>query len=115
MSARPATRRSRRRISTSPSAVSARRGSGGTARRSIPIRCSRHPLQPLRRLLQRRIELERRLVLLLRVSLAPLLLVDRAEPVMRVGQRRLAFLRRVAEVLLQCFFPSGEVRTGGAG
>src|SRR5205085_12583203 len=73
-------------------------------------RSSRHPLQRLAGRLQTRIHLQRGLVLLLRLGLAVLLLVGHAQPVVRVGQRRLAFFRRRGEVFLQRLFAAGEVR-----
>jgi hypothetical protein len=60
-------------------------------------RSSRHALQRFRRLFQGRIELERRLVALLRLRLFPFVLVDGTQEVVRVGQieMRLGTLRRV--------------------
>src|SRR6266542_1981011 len=64
------------------------------------LRLSRHALQRFRRMLQGGVELERRLVGLLRLRLSPFLLVNRAEVVVRVGERRLVLRRRVGDVLL---------------
>src|SRR6266508_2270116 len=74
------------------------------------LRLSRHALQRFRRMLQGGVELERRLVGLLRLRLSPFLLVNRAEVVVRVGERRLVLRRRVGDVLLRRLLAARKVR-----